>query len=321
MNYTLRSPPHNATRQLTELGLTGLEAEVYCSLVPLGTATAYEVAQKIGKPTANVYKASRSLADKGAVAVQEGSKRLLKAIPPAEFLGTLARRQLELADSATKQLEALRPAQDVDQLYAIENVDVAFERAGTMLAATRQVAVVDTFPQTLARLEPALRKTARRRSVSLYLQAYEPTDIPADSMVISSHAEQILAQWNCEFLIVVIDGKQTLFALFDHTLTSVHQAYWSNSMFLSCVQHAGMMREHLYHQLQNELATRKPSVARIREMLAGHPTFYSAPVPGQLELHQMVAPPDAHEPASTQNVELKSSTRKRSSRKKSSAST
>ena len=46
------------------------------------------------------------------------------------------------------------------------------------------------------------------------------------------------AYWNSQQLNVVIDGRETLIALLDNELTQIHQALWSNSLYLSCLMHA-----------------------------------------------------------------------------------
>ena len=42
---------------LRELGFNRIEAQIYIFLLPHSPMTAYKIAQKIGKPAANVYKA------------------------------------------------------------------------------------------------------------------------------------------------------------------------------------------------------------------------------------------------------------------------
>ena len=69
-----------AVESLQELGFTETEALAYAGLVPISPATGYRVAQAIGKPAANTYKALESLEAKGAVLVESGAVRPLAAI-------------------------------------------------------------------------------------------------------------------------------------------------------------------------------------------------------------------------------------------------
>jgi hypothetical protein len=67
-----------SVRHLSTLGFTELEAAVYTFLVESSPATAYRVAQGIGRPVANTYKAVESLQQKGAVLVDETGTRLCR---------------------------------------------------------------------------------------------------------------------------------------------------------------------------------------------------------------------------------------------------
>jgi sugar-specific transcriptional regulator TrmB len=276
--------------QLNELGLSELEATTYVALVAHGSTTAYQLAQQISKPTANVYKAVSSLADKGAVVVQPGSKRLLTATAPDEFLGQLQHRHQELISHATRGLRSLhRPAPGAN-LYTLESVDGAFERARTMLRAAREIVVVDVFPRSLERLHTDI-EAAAKRGVNVFVQAYaKPAKRVAHirSFVIASQAESVLAHWNSEQLNLVADGREMLLALCDSELSRIVQAYWSNSLYLACMQHAGLLREHAFHQIQELLTSGRATPRRLQDIIRRNPTFHSTLVPGQRELASLV---------------------------------
>jgi sugar-specific transcriptional regulator TrmB len=275
-------------QQLVGLGLNELEARAYIALAASGPTTAYQLAKSIHKPTANVYKAVNSLAAKGAAAVQAGEKRVVNVIPPAEFVGRLRRQFAELADAAIEGLAAIHSAPDTDQLYSLENVDAVLERARSMLATARTIAVVDAFPRILACLDESVRRAVSRK-VKVFVQAYSPTRLAASSVVLAAKADRILARWNCEFLILVVDGEQVLFAVCRSDLSDVIQAYWSNSLFLSCVQHAGQLREHLYHQLHDLVAAGQATPEKLKRLLDEQPTFGKLPAPGEQALHSLIA--------------------------------
>jgi sugar-specific transcriptional regulator TrmB len=79
----------DALQSLVSLGFTPLEAEVYVCLVQDSPATGYRVAQAVGRPVAGIYKTIESLANKGAVVLDDGESRLCRAVPPAELLARL----------------------------------------------------------------------------------------------------------------------------------------------------------------------------------------------------------------------------------------
>ena len=99
-----------SVRHLAALGFTDLEAAVYVYLVENSPATAYRVAQGIGKPVANTYKAVESLQQKGAVLVDETKTRLCRAVPPDDLLGRLEKTFETRREAAAQALARLQPA-------------------------------------------------------------------------------------------------------------------------------------------------------------------------------------------------------------------
>ena len=74
---------------LLDLGFTKTEARVFCELTRLGPSTGYRLAKAVGKATANTYAALETLAQKGAVLIDEGESRAWRAVPAAELIAAL----------------------------------------------------------------------------------------------------------------------------------------------------------------------------------------------------------------------------------------
>ncbi len=268
---------------LVGLGLNALEARCYEALIAGGRATGYELARRTGKPAANVYKAVASLARKGAVAVRSGRTREFDPIPPAEFLGSVERRHAALVEQALGELESVATSPDPSQLWAIESVDAAFERARSMLRAAKKIAVIDAFPAALERIAPDLRKAARR-GVKVWAQAYRAIDLDVTSLVVASESDVVLEHWKGEQMNLVVDGREVLLCLMTAELKKVVEAFWSNAHYLACMHHAGFLREHVFHQARAALAAGRSSDAALRRVLDSSPTFHSTEVPGQKAL-------------------------------------
>lgn len=271
---------HAASGSLVELGLSDLESRCYRALLADGPATGYELARRTGKPAANVYKAVASLAAKGAVATRAGRTRVFEPIPPSEFLGQLERKQTALLRRAKTELERLASTPEPSRLHAIESAEAAFERATTMLRGATSIAVLDAFPLVMERLAPEIRKL-RKRGVTLYLQSYEPTDLPATSSVLTAEAPAVLKHWKGQQLNLVVDGREALLCLLTPGCDRVVQAFWTNAIYLACMHHAGFLREHAFHAAHAAL-DRKP--AEVKRILEANPTFHGTRVPGQVAL-------------------------------------
>ncbi len=273
----------SAVAVLRDLGLNQLEAEVYAFLLAHEPMTAYAVGRAIGKAPANVYKAVEALSRLGAVMVEEGDKRVCRAVPAREFLSHSRASFLAKAQAAAGVLAGLERDSFDERVYGVESVDEAFERCVAMLGRARKVAVVDAFPQSLERIVPALEKAARRK-VEVLVEAYRPIEIQGVSLVVAHTGQSSVDLWGAEQLNVVVDGKEVLLALMSLDLSQVHQGLWSRSLYLACLIHSGLRSEHTIHRILEELNDRGHR-SDPRRVLAEHRFFVSGGVPGQEELH------------------------------------
>lgn len=280
---------------LRELGLNQLEAEIYLFLLPHPPCTAYRIAKSLGRPAANVYHAVESLVRRGAVMVDQGDSRTCRAVPAEQFLKRAERDFLEMSQAARTQLAAIEAAPLDERVYRIETAGQVFEHCREMLDRARVVAVVDAFPAPLTLIRPWI-ETALKRGIEVHLEAYEPIDFPgalvahASVVTPSSGPANALHQWRAQQLNLVVDGKENLMALLSLDGQTVLQAYWSNSLYLSCLHHGGRLCEQtLIHAL--EAARRGATADQLRTILEEHPFFLRSKVPGQRELVRRYAAP------------------------------
>jgi sugar-specific transcriptional regulator TrmB len=118
-------------RSLSELGFTELEAAVYSYLVENSPATAYRVAQGIGKPVANTYKAVEALYQKSAVMIDETQNRLCQAVAPDEMMEKLRDAYLDRHRKTSNALARLKPSADAEKIFSLaDSVQVSTAAAG-----------------------------------------------------------------------------------------------------------------------------------------------------------------------------------------------
>ena len=82
---------------------------------------------------------------------------------------------------------------------------------------------------------------------------------------------------------MVVDGQEVLLALLNAELTEVHQAIWSQSLYLSSMVHGGMMREQVVHRLM-EVQGGEHALEQMRTILAEQQFFHNSDVSGQRAL-------------------------------------
>jgi sugar-specific transcriptional regulator TrmB len=281
--------PVETVHILQDLGLNNLEAQVYHYLLANAPQTAYHVAKELGKPTANVYKAVEALCRKGAVLVEEGDNRLCRAVPAKELIGHLKDDFALKIARAEKSLANVNVDVRDEAVYQLESSSLVLERCRTMLDRCRKIAVVDAFPGPLEFIGPAIKRAIRRK-VNVYLQVYRPLTIPGAVIAITPGGEEALKYWSSQQLNIVIDGEEHLLALMNQNLTMVYQATWSQSLYLSCILHAGLMQEHIVHRMRSA-SNKSNALKHIRRILSEVRFFLNTDVPGQKALFSKYVSP------------------------------
>jgi HTH-type transcriptional regulator, sugar sensing transcriptional regulator len=267
---------------LRELGLNQLEAEVYAHLLPRPPMTAYRIAQELGRPTANVYKAVEALARAGALLVEEGESRKCRAVAAQEFLRNRERTFVQKSREAEDVLSTLQGDTYDERVYRVEAASEVFRRARSMIERASHIAVVDAFPDALEELRGSL-EAAASRGVRVAVEAYAPVALVGCDVTCVPEGELSIEAWRSEQLNLVTDGSELLLALLSSDLTQVHQALWSRSVYLSCILHAGMLSEQTVLKLV--WASRDGSAdGLLRQLVERHPFFRTTEVPGHREL-------------------------------------
>ncbi len=244
---------------LSQLGFTELEATIYCYLVENSPATPYRVSQDIGKPVANTYKSVQALYQKGLVMIDDTNNRLCQAIPPSEVLGKLKATFLERHDSAERALAQLRPSADSERIFALGSADQVFERCRKMIAVAESIVLVDAFPGVVEILKTDLESAAKRK-LTVVLHAYKPVELTGVEVIPFQSADKMLDRWGGNWLIVVVDGAEYLFAYLSDDGRTVHNAIWCASAFLALPQHSNLtmsLRASLLERMIKEGVPRK----------------------------------------------------------------
>ncbi len=231
------------TEALCALGFNALEAEVYAVLVENAPATAYKVAQELGKAAANVYKAVESLERKGVVLVDGGDNRLCRAVSPDELLLSMQEQFQGARERARQALARLpRPAAD-ERIYQLRSREQVLARAAALLEGAERMVLADLFPAPARELAPLLAAVARR-GVRVCVQLYQPGAL--DRRVhtfVKPTGRELMDRWPGQWLNLVADAREHLLALLQPDGSGVHQAVWSESSYLSVLHHSGLSCE------------------------------------------------------------------------------
>jgi sugar-specific transcriptional regulator TrmB len=267
---------------LVDLGFTGLEAEVYAFLLRESPATGYRVAQAIGKPAANTYKAIESLEGKGVLLVEEGENRLCRPIPPDELLGRLDRAFAGKRERAARELAFLKQPDADDRVYQLRTREQVLERCRTMLDRSTTTALVDAFPEPMQELRGAV-ESAARRGVILGVKVYRPIAIEGVDAFVDPHGERSIQSWPGQWVNLVVDGREHLISFLTRDGASVNQAIWSGSAYLSWVYHCALASEITLAGILHDLEQNAP-LERVRDRCRASMRFFTRNEPGYREL-------------------------------------
>lgn len=240
MNITLAATPESS---LIALGFSETEAALYCALLGSGPATAYRLAKRIGKAPPNAYQALATLTQKGAVQSDEQDPKTFRATPADQLLAAMGGVIESRLATAEHQLSALaKPAPD-DRIYQVEGAAAVIERARAIFAGARQIVLFDLFPACFASLAPAIEAAVARGVIVAGLVYDDACRIDGVDSRLSPTAPFALERWPGAQLTVVGDAREHLVALMSRDLTTVRRAVWSDSAYLSCLQHSGLSAE------------------------------------------------------------------------------
>lgn len=267
------SPP--ALEALTRLGFTDLEARAYVFLLGEAPATGYRVAQGVGRPGANVYKALESLERKGAILVDDGDVRLVRPVPVDELLSQLERGFRRDRDAAESALRALDESTEDIRVYQLAQVDQVLARARSMLDGATNDVLLDAAPAMLDSISDELR-AALKRGVRVGLLAYDEVDLDGAAVALHPDPEGVTGRWP-SWLHVVADGSVAMFAFMEADPERVVQAIYTASPFLSFSLQLGLISEMSVAGIRRSFAEN----ASRAEILERFESFYRHLDPGE----------------------------------------
>jgi sugar-specific transcriptional regulator TrmB len=251
---------------LADIGFNGLEASVYVALLREPGSTGYRVAQMVGKPVANTYKALDALRVKGAVVVDESSNvRTYAALPIHEYVDGL-RHSLELKrDALEASLQGMAPAEMHGGIFRLTTVDQVYDRARSLIRSAKSVILADVFPHPLERLRPDF-VAAARRGVKVVIKAYAPTRCTECELVAPEKPSNQVEVWNGDWLNLFIDCGEFLQSFLKRNDAGVQEAVWSRNPYLGFLSYGGFAHELLLTRVALMLGAGAESKAITKEL-------------------------------------------------------
>lgn len=254
-----RPPAARSLEALAELGLTPLESEIYAFLLNAPAATGYRIAQAIGKPVGNIYKAIEALESKGAVLTSDdGGNRTARAVAVEEWL-RLRTRAFEAACAEATASLAIPAASDAegevdDGLYRLHTLEQALERTRTVIAEAQRVLIATIAPALVADVAAEL-SAATHRGVAVAVKTFAPCEIPGAEIVVDPRGGAALEGAPGDWLILNSDGRECVHALVHPETRELLTATWSANPLLAWSHYSGIASDVLLAALRRSIAS------------------------------------------------------------------
>lgn len=249
------SPAPDLAASLVELGLTPAEAEVYAFLLSESPATGYRIAQAIGRPVGNVYKAVEALEAKGAALVADDQDhRVASAVPLTQFTAQLRARvqsACAAAQAAADSRSAAGPEADFDdRVYRITNLAQFDSRARAVLAEASSFVLAMGAPNAVDRVAHLLVATAAR-GVPVAIKSLVPLDLPGVRVVLDARGETALFNAPGHWITINADGGQLLDVMLDADTSDVLTGYWSRNPLLAWSSYTGLYSRLVLEEMRS----------------------------------------------------------------------
>jgi HTH-type transcriptional regulator, sugar sensing transcriptional regulator len=262
---------------LSGIGFSALEADVYTALLRDSPGTGYSMAQLLRKPVSNTYKVLESLCRKGCVVVDRTRQpRRYSALPLSEYFDQLEREFSKKRKAVEARLRSFATPASYPGIYRLDNLDQVYERAVRVIEGARSSILLDAFPAQVEKLRKPLAR-AFRRHVRVMMKAYAPVTMPGVDLVLSDLGPEI-SSWPGEILFVVADGSDYMLAFVHDASGQVLEAVWSQNLYLAIIAYNGLLGELLWSRLLDLIGS-DPNYAKLRRMMAAYKPLHTHGTP------------------------------------------
>jgi len=198
---------------LEEAGLSPYEAEVYVTLLDLGTASATEIADESEVPGPRIYDVLRSLADRGYVETYKQGTLQARAHDPTDVVENLQERAGRF-EAAAAEVETRweQPKLQSTKASIVKRFQTVVDRAEEFIQESENQVHLSATPEDIDKLEDALRD-AHNRGVAIHISLHTDTN---ESPPPADHFEGICREVRHRRLpapfVALIDRQKTCFS-------------------------------------------------------------------------------------------------------------
>jgi len=244
---------------LMQLGLSGMEAEVYLAVLAEPGSSGYRVSQVLGKAAPNTYKALNSLLVKGAVISDDGNKsRTYSAVSVRELTDQITRRMHNLADDMETALRNVYTPDPDEGVFKLTSVHQVIARARRMISESSVSIVADADSNPIAELVTDLEEAASR-GVNVLIHGRKPMILKGCEYISS-----ITEGWDGEMLVLISDEKQYLLSFMSRDMRTLFKGIWSRNFVAPCI-YRGYMVKAIFYRISMMISSNCASLDEISQ--------------------------------------------------------
>ena len=172
-------------------------------------------------------------------------------------------------------------------MYRITDRAQVFEKCRAMLERAQRKVVADAFPGVLANISDDL-EAAAGRGTEVIAKVYEPVALESVTTVVDARGSEIPNKWGFQWLNLVVDGREHLFACLDAEELQVIQALWTESPYVAFLIHTGLLTEMAVDAMLNSVEG-TPMRDQLMKVLDELSFNDEEDLPGRLDLYALNA--------------------------------
>jgi sugar-specific transcriptional regulator TrmB len=241
------------TTLLREMELSELEVRIYIWLLQNKRSTGYKIAMEIGKPVANTYKALKSLQKKGAVIIDNSTKKaIFDTVPVEEFLNKIENEFTRKKKKIIDEVQKLEVQQEKKGIYELQSLELMYEKATNMIKSAESSLLIDGHPAPLNMLkEEILNK--KKDNITFLLKNYDNTIFEGIKQITNPKTDIHLGGLQAQWIVLIKDVNEALMAFFDLSGQEMKHCIWIRDPYISLILFNGSILEFNLTEIYKEV--------------------------------------------------------------------
>ncbi|MEB3244839.1 MAG: helix-turn-helix domain-containing protein [Vampirovibrionales bacterium] len=228
---------------LKALGINAYEARVYLALLRQSPATGYELSRAADIPQSRAYEALKSMEVKHMVAAVGEKPVTYSPVQPEMLLDRLEQNYKESFSFLRDALPKLTTT-DLQPAMNLQGEQAIVAHALSMIDRAQETVLLEVWSNDVPPLKEAVERAAMR-GVDVKVVGYDDVQLATPCQVYShGSGEPIEGSFGCRWLILAIDGQESLVGTLSSHATHMPQGVYTRNPGLVVV-----VKELIIHDL------------------------------------------------------------------------